>query len=169
MASYIFDRTQNKSFLSDSKVAIIVAYYYKDIGDSLLGGAIDTLNRYGIDRNNVNIFYVPGAFEVPLMAKKLAQQTVVGTNLYDGIVTLGAVIQGETPHFDFVCNECSRGVADVGYHYEIPVSFGVLTTNSMEQTLNRSGGNKGNKGEEAAMAMIEMIYLINQADCQDFN
>jgi 6,7-dimethyl-8-ribityllumazine synthase len=97
MANFIFDREQNHSFLENAKIAIIVAYFYKDIGEKLLSGAIGTLKRYGIDSDNINVFYVPGAFEVPLMAKKLAQQTVVGTNLYDGIVTLGAVIQGATP------------------------------------------------------------------------
>jgi len=81
---------------------------------------------------------------------------------------LGAVIQGETPHFDYVCSECSRGIAEVSYNFEIPVSFGVLTTDNMEQTLNRSGGKKGNKGKEATLAMIEMIYLINQADSKEF-
>ncbi|HAY41863.1 MAG TPA: 6,7-dimethyl-8-ribityllumazine synthase [Gammaproteobacteria bacterium] len=162
MASYKFDKNTNKSFLSDAKIAIVIAYYYKDIGDSLLEGSMNTLEKYGIDNNNVNIFYVPGAFEIPLMAKSLAKQVSNGANIYDGIITLGAVIQGETPHFDYVCNECSRGVAEVGYNFEIPVSFGVLTTDNMEQTLNRAGGKKGNKGEEAAMAIIEMMYLVNQ-------
>ncbi|HIE77405.1 MAG TPA: 6,7-dimethyl-8-ribityllumazine synthase [Candidatus Thioglobus sp.] len=168
MASYKFNKQDSLSFLKDSKIAVIVAYFYKDIGDNLLSSALDTIDRYGVDSDNVNIFYVPGAFEIPLMAKKLAQQTTNGSNVYDGIITLGAVIQGETPHFDYVCNECSRGVADVSNNYEIPVAFGVLTTNNMEQTLNRSGGNKGNKGEEAAMAMIEMLYLIDKADTQIF-
>ena len=162
MASYKFDKNTNKSFLSDAKIAIVIAYYYKDIGDSLLEGSMNTLEKYGIDNNNVNIFYVPGAFEIPLMAKSLAKQVSNGANIYDGIITLGAVIQGETPHFDYVCNECSRGVAEVGYNFEIPVSFGVLTTDNMEQTLNRAGGKKGNKGVEAAMAIIEMMYLVNQ-------
>ena len=162
MASYKFDKNTNKSFLSDAKIAIVIAYYYKDIGDSLLEGSMNTLEKYGIDNNNVNIFYVPGAFEIPLMAKSLAKQVSNGANIYDGIITLGAVIQGETPHFDYVCNECSKGVAEVGYNFEIPVSFGVLTTDNMEQTLNRAGGKKGNKGVEAAMAIIEMMYLVNQ-------
>ena len=168
MANFIFDREQNHSFLENAKIAIIVAYFYIDIGEKLLSGAIGTLKRYGIDSDNINVFYVPGAFEVPLMAKKLAQQTINRANMYDGIITLGAVIRGQTPHFDYVCNECSRGVADVGYNFEIPVAFGVLTTDTMEQTLNRAGGKKGNKGDEAAMAMIEMIYLIKESDSQKF-
>ena len=92
------------------------------------------------------------------MAKKLAQ-----SGNFNGIITLGAVIRGETPHFDYVCNECARGVADVSYQFEIPTAFGVLTTENMDQTVGRSGGYKGNKGEEAALAMIEMIYLLDNS------
>jgi len=179
-----FDRDANQDFLVDSKVAIIVGYFYQDIGDKLLAAAQETLAKYGINNNNVNVFYAPGAFEIPLLAKRLAGQkyqpaTVLNPeheefylpeieNLYDGIVTLGAVINGETPHFDFVCNECARGIADVSYQFETPVAFGVLTTSNMEQAIGRAGGYKGNKGEEATMAMIEMLYLMKQADSQAF-
>ncbi|CAB5499448.1 6,7-dimethyl-8-ribityllumazine synthase (EC [Bathymodiolus thermophilus thioautotrophic gill symbiont] len=152
-----FNKDANEDFLINKKIAIIVGYFYQEIGDKLLAGAYNILEKYGIDKNNVNVFYVPGAFEIPLMAKKLAK---IGS--YDGIVTLGAVINGETPHFDFVCNECARGVADVSYQYEIPTTFGVLTTSNMEQTIGRAGGYKGNKGEEAAMAMVEMLYLLGK-------
>lgn len=163
-----FDRDANQDFLVNAKVGIIVGYFYQDIGDKLLAAAHETLAKYGINENNVNVFYAPGAFEIPLLAKRLATQKVGNENLYDGIVTLGAVINGETPHFDFVCNECARGVADVSYQYEIPTAFGVLTTSNMEQTVGRAGGYKGNKGEEATMAMIEMLYLMKQADSQVF-
>jgi 6,7-dimethyl-8-ribityllumazine synthase len=163
-----FDKNANSSFLKDSKIAIIVGYFYQDIGDKLLSSAEETLNKYGINENNVNVFYAPGAFEIPLLAKRLASQKINNTNLYDGIITLGAVINGETPHFNFVCNECSRGIADVSYQYEIPTTFGVLTTENMAQTIGRAGGYKGNKGEEATMAMIEMLYLMKQADNQQF-
>ncbi|CAC9595297.1 6,7-dimethyl-8-ribityllumazine synthase (EC 2.5.1.78) [uncultured Gammaproteobacteria bacterium] len=163
-----FDKNANSNFLKDSKIAIIVGYFYQDIGDKLLAAAQETLNKYGIDTNNVNIFYAPGAFEIPLLAKRLASQRDNGKNLYDGIVTLGAVIKGETPHDVYVCNECSKGVAEVSYNYEIPTTFGVLTTLNMDQTVGRAGGYKGNKGEEATMAMIEMLYLIKQADSQVF-
>jgi len=163
-----FDKNANSDFLKDSKVAIIVGYFYQDIGDKLLASAQETLNKYGIDTSNVNVFYAPGAFEIPLLAKRIASQKSGDKNLYDGIVTLGAVINGETPHFQFVCNECARGVADVSYQYEIPTAFGVLTTSNMEQTIGRAGGYKGNKGEEATMAMIEMLYLMKQADSQEF-
>lgn len=162
MSTFKFDREANATFLADSKVAIIIAYFYKDIGDKLLASAEETLRKYGIKDENIDVYYAPGAFEVPLMAKRLVQNSA-----YDGIVTLGAVIQGETPHFDYVCTECSRGVADVSYQYETPVAFGVLTTDNMEQTLGRAGGYKGNKGEEATLAMIEMLYLLAKADEQN--
>jgi len=157
-----FDKNANSDFLKDSKVAIIVGYFYQEIGDKLLSSAQETLAKYGINSKNVNVFYAPGAFEIPL-----SQQTN-GQNVYDGIVTLGAVIKGETPHDVYVCNECSRGIAEVSYNYEIPITFGVLTTLNMDQTIGRAGGYKGNKGEEATMAMIEMLYLIQQADTQSF-
>ena len=163
-----FDKNANSDFLKESKVAIIVGYFYQDIGDKLLSAAQQTLAKYGIDKNNVNVFYAPGAFEIPLLAKRLAAQQANGQNLYDGIVTLGAVIKGETPHDVYVCNECSRGVAEVSYNYEVPTTFGVLTTLNMDQTIGRAGGYKGNKGEEATMAMIEMLYLMKQADTQKF-
>ncbi|MBA5249108.1 MAG: 6,7-dimethyl-8-ribityllumazine synthase [Gammaproteobacteria bacterium] len=154
-----FDKSANKDFLAASKVAITVGYFYQEIGDKLLASAQETLVKYGINTDNVDVFYAPGAFEIPLLAKKLAK-----SGKYDGIVTLGAVINGETPHFDFVCNECARGIADVSYQYEVPTAFGVLTTSNMEQTIGRAGGYKGNKGEEATMAMIEMLYLMNKAN-----
>jgi 6,7-dimethyl-8-ribityllumazine synthase len=166
--NFKFDRNANQDFLVDSKVAIIVGYFYQDIGDKLLAAAQETLVKYGINKNNVNVFYAPGAFEIPLLAKRLAGQKIAGENLYDGIVTLGAVIKGETPHDVYVCNECSKGIAEVSYQYEIPTTFGVLTTLDMDQTIGRAGGYKGNKGEEATMAMIEMLYLMKQADSQAF-
>ncbi len=163
-----FDRDANQDFLATSKVAIIVGYFYQDIGDKLLAAAQETLAKYGINQDNVNVFYAPGAFEIPLLAKRLAGQKNGNDNLYDGIVTLGAVIKGETPHDEYVCNECSNGIAQVSYNYEIPTTFGVLTTLNMDQTIGRAGGYKGNKGEEATMAMIEMMYLMQQADSQKF-
>ncbi|MCH9749140.1 MAG: 6,7-dimethyl-8-ribityllumazine synthase, partial [Proteobacteria bacterium] len=134
-----FDKNANSNFLKDSKVAIIVGYFYQEIGDKLLSSAQETLAKYGINENNVNVFYAPGAFEIPLLAKRLAAQQVNGQNVYDGIVTLGAVIKGETPHDVYVCNECARGIAEVSYNYEIPTVFGVLTTLNMDQTIGRAG------------------------------
>lgn len=163
----------NEDFLKDKKIAIIIGDFYQDISDKLLSGAQKTLEKYGINTENIDIFYVPGAFEIPLMAKTLATRCEkINKNpannldnkkrLYNGIITLGAVINGETPHFDFVCNECARGVANVSYQYEIPTTFGILTTKNMQQALSRAGGDKGNKGVEATMAMIEMLYLLDQ-------
>lgn len=152
-----FDKNSNSDFLKDKKIAIILAYFYSEIGDKLLAAAQETLFKYGVSADNVRVFYLPGAFEIPLMAKKLAK-----SKQYDGIVTLGAVIKGETPHFDFVCNECARGIADVSYQFEVPTTFGVLTTDNMQQTISRAGGSKGNKGAEASLAMIEMLYLLEQ-------
>ncbi len=157
MKTVQFDRTQNADFLNDSlPVAIIVANFYPEIGQKLLKGAVETLEKYGLDEEKIVVFYVSGAFEVPLMAEVLTE-----TRKYTGIITLGAVIQGETPHFDFVCNECARGVMRVNLQHNIPVTFGVLTTQTMAQTLARAGGSKGNKGVEAALAMIEMRYLLD--------
>ncbi len=152
-----FDKNTNTHFLSTTKVAIIVAYFYQDIGDKLLSAAQQTLKKYGMQTKNVAVFYAPGAFEIPLLAKRLAK-----SKKYHGIITLGAVIKGQTAHFDFICNECARGVAEASYQYEIPTTFGVLTTNNMAQAIDRAGGCKGNKGEEATMAMIEMLYLLKQ-------
>jgi 6,7-dimethyl-8-ribityllumazine synthase len=154
--NFKFDKNNNNGFLTDKKIAIIVGYFYQEIGDKLLQGAQKMLKKYGLNQSDV--YYAPGAFEIPLLAKTLAK-----SNKYDGIIALGAVIKGETPHFDFVCNECARGVANVSYQFEIPTTFGVLTTSNMEQTMGRAGGYKGNKGEEAALAMIEMLYLLNEA------
>jgi len=158
MKTKSFDRNGNKEFLTDKRIAIIVADFYKDIADNLLNASIETIEYYGCKVSNIDIYRLPGAFEIPLMAKKLAQ-----TGNFNGIITLGAIIRGETPHFDYVCNECARGVADVSYQFEIPTAFGVLTTENMDQTVGRSGGYKGNKGEEAALAMIEMIYLLDNS------
>lgn len=159
MKKYKFDR-DNKSFLATDNIAIIVAYFYKDIADDLLQGAVDTLQKYGIKDDNIEVFYVPGAFEIPLMCQKIAKSP----HHYDGIITLGAVIRGETPHFDYVCNQCAKGVSKVSLMCNIPISFGVLTTDNMAQTKARAGGIKGNKGVEAAIATIEMIYLLNNSN-----
>lgn len=152
-----FDKNCHQDFLNDKKIAIIVGYFYQEIGDKLLNSAQETLKKYGVGGDNVDVFYAPGAFEIPLLAKTIAQG-----GKYNGIITLGAVIKGETPHFDFVCSECARGIAQASYQFELPIAFGVLTTDNMQQTLGRAGGYKGNKGEEATLAMIEMLYLLDK-------
>jgi len=127
------------------------------ICDRLLGGAMDALQRSGAEEGSIEVFKVPGAFEIPLLAKKVA-----GSKRYDAVICLGAVIRGSTPHFDYVANEVSKGVATVSLETGIPVSFGVLTTDTLEQAIERAGSKAGNKGWDAAMAAIEMANLLKQ-------
>lgn len=150
-------KKDSDKILYNSKLAIIAGYFYSDICDKLIQCSFDSVVKFGAKEENIDIYYIPGAFEAPLMAKLLAKQ-----NKYDGIMALGAVIKGETPHFDYVCQEAARGIANVSYDFEIPVTFGIITANNKEHAEGRAGGYKGNKGEEAAIAMIEMIYLNKQ-------
>lgn len=137
------------------KVAIVAARFNEFITSKLIGGAEDILKRHEVEENDISLVWVPGAFEIPLAAKKLAD-----TKKYDAIITLGAVIKGSTPHFDYVCAEVSKGVAHVALDSEIPVIFGVLTTNSIEEAIERAGTKAGNKGADAAMSAIEMVNLL---------
>ena len=118
---------------------------------------MDVLKRNDVSEENIDIAWVPGAFEIPLIAKKLAN-----TQKYDAIITLGAVIKGSTPHFDYVCSEVSKGVAQISLQSELPVIFGVLTTNNIEEAIERAGTKAGNKGADAAFSAIEMINLIKE-------
>ena len=127
------------------------------ITSKLLGGAEDALKRHGVDDANVTIAWVPGAFEIPLVAKQMA-----ASNKYDAVITLGTVIRGSTPHFDFVCNEAAKGVANAAYQHDIPVIFGVLTTDTIEQAIERAGTKAGNKGWESAASAIEMANLMKK-------
>jgi 6,7-dimethyl-8-ribityllumazine synthase len=137
------------------KFAIVVARFNSFVADKLLEGALDTLVRSGAQDSDIDVARVPGAFEIPLVAKKLA-----GTQKYDAIICLGAVIRGATPHFDVVVNEVSKGAAHVGLETGVPVLFGVLTTETIEQAIERSGTKAGNKGSEVAVAAIEMANLV---------
>ena len=137
------------------KFCIIVSRFNEFISSKLLAGAIDSFVRLGVEENNVDVIWVPGAFEIPLMAKKAAQ-----TKKYCAIVTLGAVIKGSTSHYDYVCAEVSKGVASVSLSEGLPVIFGVLTTDNIEQAIERAGTKAGNKGADAAKAAIEMTNLI---------
>lgn len=136
---------------------IIIARFNEFIGSKLLSGAIDELRRHGIDENNIDVVWVPGAFEIPIVAKKCAK-----SGKYNAIITLGAVIKGSTSHYDYVCAEVSKGVASVGLETEIPVIFGVLTTDNIEQAIERAGTKAGNKGSDAAKSAIEMANLLKQ-------
>jgi len=139
------------------KYGIVVGRFNEFIVSKLLGGAIDGLKRHGALDENIEVAWVPGAFEIPLVAKKMAK-----SNKYDAVICLGAVIKGSTPHFDYVCAEVSKGVATVGLNSEIPVIFGVLTTDSIEQAIERAGTKAGNKGYDAAVTAIEMANLLKE-------
>ncbi|MGE4266021.1 MAG: 6,7-dimethyl-8-ribityllumazine synthase [Deferribacterales bacterium] len=137
------------------KFAIVGGRFNDFISKSLIGGAVDALVRHEAAEEDVVVYKVPGAFEIPLMAKKLAM-----TGKYDAIITLGAVIRGSTPHFDFVSSEVSKGVAKVSLDTGVPVIFGVLTTDTIEQAVERAGTKHGNKGAEAAMSALEMVNVL---------
>ena len=139
------------------KIAIVVARFNEFINSKLLSGAEDALKRHGVEEENVSIFWVPGAFEIPLTALKLAE-----TKEYDAVITLGSVIRGATPHFDYVSNEVTKGVAQVGMQTGVPVSFGVLTTDTIEQAIERAGTKAGNKGFDSAVTAIEIADLYRK-------
>ena len=139
------------------KVAIVVSRFNDFITNRLLDGAKDTLVRHGVDEDNIDVAYVPGAFEIPLVAKKISAK-----NDYDAVITLGCVIRGATSHYDYVCNEVAKGVSKANDVTDTPVIFGVLTTESIEQAVERAGTKAGNKGAEAAVSAIEMANLLKQ-------
>ncbi len=139
------------------KLAIVVGRFNSFIGDALLGGATDVLERHGVKSENITVAYVPGAFEIPLLVKKFAQ-----SGDYDGVVALGAVIRGSTPHFDYVAGECAKGLNSVQLETGVPVGFGVLTVDSIEQAIERAGTKAGNKGAEAAMTVLEMVNVMSK-------
>ncbi|MFJ7639905.1 6,7-dimethyl-8-ribityllumazine synthase [Peribacillus sp. NPDC097264] len=139
---------------SGLKVGIVVGRFNEFITSKLLGGALDGLKRHGVDEDDVDIAWVPGAFELPLIAKKL-----VNTGKYDAVIGLGTVIRGSTSHYDYVCNEAAKGMASVALDTGVPVIFGLLTTENIEQAIERAGTKSGNKGYEAAVSAIEMANL----------
>ena len=140
---------------SKLKIGVVVGRFNDFIVSKLLGGAIDGLKRHGVAEADIDVAWVPGAFELPLVAKKMAKN-----DEYDAIICLGAVIKGSTPHFDYVCAEASKGIASISLQLEKPIIFGVLTTNSIEQAIERAGTKSGNKGYDAAVSAIEMANLM---------
>ncbi|OOM73643.1 6,7-dimethyl-8-ribityllumazine synthase [Clostridium puniceum] len=138
------------------KFGIVVGRFNEFIGSKLLEGALDGLKRHGASEEEIDITWVPGAFEIPLVAKKMAKNSK-----YDAVICLGAVIKGATSHYDYVCSEVSKGIAHVSLESEKPVIFGVLTTNTIEQAIERAGTKAGNKGYECAVSAIEMANLLN--------
>lgn len=142
------------------KFALVVSRFNSFVVESLVDGALDALDRVGeVNPQDITVVRVPGAYELPLAAKKLAEQ-----NKFDAIIALGAVIRGGTPHFDFVAGECNKGLAQVSLQYGIPLAFGVITTDSIEQAIERSGTKAGNKGAEAAISALEMVNVIAQIE-----
>jgi 6,7-dimethyl-8-ribityllumazine synthase len=140
---------------SDIKVGIVAARFNEFIVSKLIGGAKDALVRHGLSDEDIDLAWVPGAFEIPMIAKKMAQ-----SGKYDAIVCVGAVIKGSTSHYDFVCAEVSKGIAQVGMETGVPTMFGVITTDNIEQAIERAGTKAGNKGYDAACGAIEMVNLI---------
>ena len=150
---------EGKLVSGDVKVGIVVARFNEFITSKLLSGAIDGLTRHEVDEANIDVYWVPGAFEIPLISQKLANN-----GKYDAVIALGAVIRGSTTHYDYVCNEVAKGVAQVSLKTEVPVAFGVLTTENIEQAIERSGSKVGNKGYDCALNVIEMINLIKEIE-----
>ncbi|HCY0318371.1 TPA: 6,7-dimethyl-8-ribityllumazine synthase [Staphylococcus aureus] len=146
---------EGKLIGKDLKVAIVVSRFNDFITGRLLEGAKDTLIRHDVNEDNIDVAFVPGAFEIPLVAKKLAS-----SGNYDAVITLGCVIRGATSHYDYVCNEVVKGVSKVNDQTNVPVIFGILTTESIEQAVERAGTKAGNKGAEAAVSAIEMANLL---------
>lgn len=139
------------------KYGVVVGRFNEFISGKLLGGALDAFKRHGASESDVEVAWVPGAFEIPLIAQKMAE-----SGKYDAVITLGAVIRGATPHFDYVCNEAAKGVSAVALKTGVPTIFGVLTVDSIEQAIERAGTKAGNKGYEAAVTAIEMANLTKQ-------
>lgn len=142
------------------RFGVVVSRFNSFVVESLLEGALDTLDRFGeVSEGDITVVRVPGAYELPIAAKKMA-----ASGKFDAIIALGAVIRGGTPHFDFVAGECNKGLAQVSLDYTLPVSFGVITTDSIEQAIERSGTKAGNKGAEAAMGALEMVNVMSAID-----
>ncbi len=139
----------------NQKLGIVLGRFNSFIGDALLGGAIDVLQRHGVDTTDITVVNVPGAFEIPLAVKKMA-----ASGKYDGVIALGAVIRGSTPHFDFVAGECAKGLNAAQLETGVPIGFGVLTVDTIEQAIERAGTKAGNKGAEAAMTVVEMVNVL---------
>lgn len=148
---------EGKLSAKDFKFGIVIGRFNEFIGSKLLGGAIDGLVRHGAEKGDIEVSWVPGAFEIPLVAQRMA-----GLGKYDAVICVGAVIRGSTPHFDYVSSEVSKGIAKVSLDTGVPVIFGVLTTDTIEQAIERAGTKAGNKGYDAAVTAIEMVNLLKQ-------
>ncbi len=141
------------------KIGIVAARFNEFIVSKLISGALDGLKRHNVSEENIDLAWVPGAFEIPLIASKMAK-----SGKYDAVICLGAVIRGATSHYDYVCNEVSKGIASVSLSSDVPVMFGILTTDNIEQAIERAGTKAGNKGYDCALGAIEMVNLINEIE-----
>lgn len=150
---------EGKLISKEIKIGIVASRFNEFITSKLLSGAIDGLIRHGVDEDSINIAWVPGAFEIPLIASKMAK-----SGKYDAVICLGAVIRGSTDHYDYVCNEVSKGIASISLESQTPVMFGVLTTENIEQAIERAGTKAGNKGYDCAISAIEMVNLIREIE-----
>jgi 6,7-dimethyl-8-ribityllumazine synthase (EC 2.5.1.9) len=148
---------EGKLIASGLKFGLVAARFNEFITNKLVGGSLDALRRHGASEDDMEIVWVPGAFEIPLVAQKMAL-----TKRYDAVICLGAVIRGATPHFDYVSSEVSKGIANVGLQTGVPIIFGVLTTDNIEQAIERAGTKAGNKGFDAAVTAIELVNLLKQ-------
>ena len=146
-----------EAYISSEKIAIVASRFNSFIVDRLYDGAIKILNRHGIEGDSITVVKVPGAFEIPVAVKALLDK-----NEFDAVITLGAIIRGETPHFDFISNECTHGIAQLAINSGVPVIFGVLTVDNAEQALDRAGDEESNKGSEAAIVALEMIGVLQK-------
>lgn len=140
-----------------ARFAVVAGRFNSFIVDHLVNGAVDTLMRHGVDVKAVDVVHAPGAFEIPLVAQRLA-----ASKQYDAIIAVGCVIRGATPHFDYVAGECAKGIAAVALKFDMPIAFGVLTVDTIEQAVERAGTKAGNKGAEAAMSALEMASLLKR-------
>lgn len=150
---------EGKLVSKDIKIGIVAARFNEFITSKLLSGAVDALTRHDVKEDDIEVAWVPGAFEIPLIASKMAK-----SNKYDAIICLGAVIRGNTSHYDYVCSEVSKGIAHVSLNSDIPVMFGVVTTDNIEQAIERAGTKAGNKGFDCAVGAIEMVNLIREIE-----
>lgn len=150
---------EGKLVAQNMKVAIVAARFNEFITSKLIGGAMDGLTRHGVAEEDISLSWVPGAFEIPLVASKLAK-----SGKYDAVICLGAVIRGSTSHYDLVCNEVAKGIAQVSLASQIPVLFGVVTTDTIEQAIERAGTKAGNKGYDCALGAVEMVNLIREIE-----
>ena len=150
---------EGKLVSKNIRIGIVAARFNEFITNKLLGGAMDALLRHDVKEDDIHVAWVPGAFEIPLIAEKMAQ-----SGKYDAVICLGAVIRGSTSHYDFVCSEVSKGIANVSLNTGVPVMFGVLTTENIEQAIERAGTKAGNKGFDCAVGAIEMVNLIREIE-----